>query len=250
MSENPELSVVIPVYNEESNLQSLFERLLQVITVNQINSEIVFVDDGSIDNTAEIIMKLTEEYKGFVRGVFLDKNWGQHRAVAAGMHYSNGQYIITLDADLQNPPEEILRLLELLRNGYDCVGTIRTCRQDSLLRTLPSKLVNIAARVMCPEIRVSDYGCMLRGYSKTVACQVANYSERIRFVPVLAMKYAANYTEISVSHSQRLSGDSKYSTYKLFILLWNLILSFYQLRKKENNMKSNVVNYKVKKVSD
>ena len=217
------LSLVIPVFNESDNIPELLQRTLAVCKALPVSSEIILVDDGSSDQSPAIIRQAAMENPGQVVGVFLLCKSGQHAAIAAGLHVSQGEYVITLDADLQNPPEEIPRLLEKLQEGYDTVGSIREHRQDMIFRKLASHFVNRMVRSLSKGHVMSDYGCMLRGYSRSVVKAVLQCHEHGQFIPMLAMSFAKNSAEITVSHSERKAGQSKYSLWKLFMLLYDLL---------------------------
>ena len=223
MEKEPELSVVVPVYNEEENLQVLIRRTLDACNALNINYELVLVDDGSSDRSMSLIKEATNQYPDQVIGVILSTNFGQHAAVTAGLQESRGRYIITMDADLQNPPEEIPKLLEKLREGYDVVGTIRENRQDTFFRRLASRMVNRMVRRLCHGRTMSDYGCMLRGYSRQVVNAILQCGENGKFIPMLAMSYARRTVEITVKHSERLAGNSKYNCLKLISLQYDLL---------------------------
>jgi len=219
----PELSVVVPVYNEEENLPELIRRLTAVCGPLNAETEIILVDDGSGDRSMELIHQAVEENPDLFAGVVLSTNFGQHAAVMAGFQESRGKYVITMDADLQNPPEEIPKLLEKLREGYDVVGTIRERRHDSAFRLCASKTANKIVRTLCGGRTMSDYGCMLRGYSRKVVDAVLLCGENGKFIPMLAMSYARRTIEINVKHSERLAGKSKYSYLKLISLMYDLL---------------------------
>lgn len=219
----PELSLVIPVYNEEANLEELIRRCLAACDPLHIPYEIILVDDGSADSSANMIREAAEKHDGKIVGVFLTTNFGQHAAVTAGLQTSVGKYIITLDADLQNPPEEIPKLVEKLREGYDVVGTIREKRKDTLFRRWASKMVNFMVRKLCNGKTMTDYGCMLRGYSRNVVNAILNCPEHGKFIPMLAMSYARRTIEIHVKHADRTAGESKYNVWKLIALQYDLL---------------------------
>lgn len=218
-----ELSLVVPVYNEEANLPTLLERTLSTCDKMNINYELVLVDDGSRDASATMIIDAAEKFAGKVVAVILSTNFGQHAAVTAGLETAKGKYIITLDADLQNPPEEIPNLYAKLLEGYDVVGTIRANRQDTFFRRRASKIVNLMVRKLCNGRTMTDYGCMLRGYSRAVVNAILLCSENGKFIPMLAMSYARKVTEIEVKHEERFAGESKYSKLKLVALLYDLL---------------------------
>src|SRR6202040_2893852 len=163
----PKLSVVIPVYNEEAVLPSLFSRLYPALDALKIQYEIVFVNDGSKDRSVALLRQQFQERPRETRVVLFHANFGQHSAVMAGLAYARGEYVVTLDADLQNPPEEIGKLVNMLDQGYDYVGTIREQRQDSLWRRWFSKWINQLRERITP-VRITDQGCMMRGYSRSV----------------------------------------------------------------------------------
>ena len=219
----PELSLVIPVYNEEANLEELIRRCLAACDPLHIPYEIILVDDGSADSAANMIREAAEKHDGKIVGVFLTTNFGQHAAVTAGLQTSVGKYVITLDADLQNPPEEIPKLVEKLREGYDVVGTIREKRKDTLFRRWASKMVNFMVRKLCNGKTMTDYGCMLRGYSRNVVNAILNCPEHGKFIPMLAMSYARRTIEIHVKHADRTAGESKYNVWKLIALQYDLL---------------------------
>lgn len=223
LTDKPELSLVIPVYNEEANLSELIRRTLAACDPMGISYEMILVDDGSADNSAQMIREAAEKNGGKVVGVFLTTNFGQHAAVTAGLQTSVGKYIITLDADLQNPPEEIPKLVEKLREGYDVVGTIRENRKDTFFRRWASKTVNLMVRKLCNGKTMTDYGCMLRGYSRTVVNAILQCPEHGKFIPMLAMSYARRTIEIHVKHADRMAGESKYNVWKLIALQYDLL---------------------------
>jgi undecaprenyl-phosphate 4-deoxy-4-formamido-L-arabinose transferase len=218
------ISLVIPVFNEEANLDNLISRCLTVCEKLQKNYEIILVDDGSRDNSVSKIMQAAEKNPNKIIGLLLNRNYGQHAAVMAGFAEAKGDAIITLDADLQNPPEEIPKLVEQLDAGFEVVGSIRMNRQDSLFRRLSSKLVNTMVR-QATGVNMHDYGCMLRGYQRHVVEAVLQCHERSTFIPVLANSFAHRTTEVQVEHAARLDGDSKYSLWKLINLQFDLLTS-------------------------
>ena len=222
--EQPYLSIVIPVYNEEFNLGPLMERLYPVVTATGRTFEILFTNDGSRDRSLEILRGMVDRYPG-VKVVEFNGNFGQHMAILAAFEMSKGQIVITLDADLQNPPEEIPRLVAEIEKGYDVVGTIRQKRQDSLFRKLASRVVNITTNKMT-GMKMSDYGCMLRAYHRNIIDNINRCGESTTFIPALAQTFAARPTEIQVAHAERSAGESKYSLYKLIRLNFDLMTGF------------------------
>jgi undecaprenyl-phosphate 4-deoxy-4-formamido-L-arabinose transferase len=218
------VSVVIPVFNEEQNLSDLLRRCLDACSRTESPFEIILVDDGSTDASPQIIAQATEQGEGRIVGVLLNHNYGQHAAVMAGFAESRGDIVVTLDADLQNPPEEIPRLVEKMAEGYDVVGTIRVPRHDPLFRRVASRIVNHVAR-RATGVTMHDYGCMLRAYRRHVVDAMLQCHERSTFIPVLANNFARRATEIEVHHAERADGDSKYSLWKLVNLQFDLLTS-------------------------
>ena len=222
--EQPYLSIVIPVYNEESNLAPLMQRLYPAVQGTGKSFEILFTNDGSRDRSLEILRSFVQEYPG-VKVIEFNGNFGQHMAILAAFEMSQGEIVITLDADLQNPPEEIPRLVAEIEKGHDVVGTIRQERQDSLFRRLASRIVNITTNKMT-GMRMSDYGCMLRAYHRYVVDNINRCRETTTFIPALAQTFASNPAEIEVAHSERAQGESKYSFYSLIRLNFDLMTGF------------------------
>jgi undecaprenyl-phosphate 4-deoxy-4-formamido-L-arabinose transferase len=224
-SPTPYISVIIPVYNEEENLRELGERLLRTLSGMGRPFEIILVDDGSSDRSWDLLTELHEQYPDNLRALQFNRNFGQHQAIFAGFQSARGEVMITLDADLQNPPEEIPRLVAKLEEGYDTVGGWRENRRDSLLRKLPSHLVNvIMSRVTGVKLR--DYGCMLRAYRREVIDSINQCSESSSFIPALANLYSRRVAEIPVGHAERERGQSKYGLIKLLRLNFDLMTGF------------------------
>ena len=217
------VSVVIPVYNEEGNLVELINRTVKACHSTTESFEVILIDDGSSDESAAILTEAAARYEEII-AVFLNRNYGQHAAVFAGFKQSRGDFVITIDGDLQNPPEEIPKLITEIAKGYDVVGTVRKNRPDSLFRRTASKLVNHAVR-RATGVMMSDYGCMLRAYKKPVVDAMLKCTEHSTFIPILANSFARKSTEIEVNHDERRSGDSKYSLYKLIALQFDLLTS-------------------------
>ena len=221
----PKVSIVIPVYNEEGNLPRLLPRLVPVLEGMGRPWEVVFVDDGSRDRSLALLKNAIRDYPGRVKAVELLRNAGQHMAIMAAFGETDGEYVITLDADLQNPPEEIPKLVTKMDEGYDVVGTVRAKRKDTLFRKAASRLVNRTTALLT-GMRLGDYGCMLRGYHRDVV-DVMNASEEVStFIPALAQQYARRPVEIEVAHEERQAGESKYSLYKLIRLNFDLMTGF------------------------
>ena len=220
-----DVSVVIPVYNEEAGLQSLFDRLYPALDALQVRYEIVFIDDGSRDRSVAILKDQFAKRPDVTRAVLFNGNYGQHMAIMAGFAHVRGRRMVTLDADLQNPPEEIGKLLAAMDAGHDYVGSIREKREDSWWRNVASKLMN-QLRERITHIRMTDQGCMLRAYSRDVIDAIASCSEVNTFIPALAYTFAHNPTEVTVKHEERVAGESKYSFYQLIRLNFDLITGF------------------------
>lgn len=216
------VSVVIPAYDEVGSLDELIDRCVATCETLGRLYEIVIVDDGSEDGSRERIEAKAHEYGGRVKGVFLNRNYGQHTALLCGLAHCHGQTIVTLDADLQNPPEEIARVLAVADQGYDVVGTVRVNRQDSLFRRLASHVINVTVE-RTTGVSMHDYGCMLRAYSRPVVQAMLECRERSTFVPILANGFARRTTEIDVAHDERKSGTSKYGLMKLVHLMFDLM---------------------------
>ena len=224
-NDHPHLSVVIPVFNEEANLPLLFSRLYATLDRLDCSWECVFVDDGSKDRSVALLRGQYQLRPQHTRVIIFRRNFGQHSAIMAGFATATGDVVITLDADLQNPPEEIPRLLAASDAGHDYVGTIRLGRQDHWARTFLSRRINSLRERMTP-IRITDQGCMLRAYSRHVIDAVNGSHEVNTFIPALAYLYASNPIEIEVAHESRHAGHSKYSFYKLIRLNFDLMTGF------------------------
>jgi undecaprenyl-phosphate 4-deoxy-4-formamido-L-arabinose transferase len=225
MQTKPELSIVIPIYNEEAGLASLFARLYPALDAMNISYEIIFVNDGSRDKSVAILAEQFRARPDVTRVVIFNGNYGQHMAILAGFNATRGQITVTLDADLQNPPEEIQNLVAKMREGYDYVGSIRRKRQDSAWRTFASKAMN-RLRERITNIKISDQGNMLRAYGRNVIDLVNQCAEVNTFVPALAYTFARKPTEIVVEHEERAAGESKYSLYSLIRLNFDLVTGF------------------------
>ena len=221
----PELSIVIPVYNEEQVLPRLFERLYPALDALGRSYEIVFVNDGSRDRSVALLRESFERRPDVTRVVLFAANFGQHRAILAGFAASRGRYVITLDADLQNPPEEIPRVLAELQAGHDYVGTIRMQRKDVAWRRYASRLIN-EIRERTTRVHISDHGSMFRGYARSVVEAVNQCSEYNTFVPALAYTFSMRPVEIQVAHEDRGAGESKYSLFQLMRLNFDLMTGF------------------------
>lgn len=224
----PYISVIIPVFNEEENLRELGERLMRTLSGMDRSFEIILVDDGSSDRSWEILTELHDKYPENLRALQFNRNFGQHQAIFAGFQAARGQVMITLDADLQNPPEEIPRLVAKIEEGYDTVGGWRENRQDSLFRKLPSHLVNVVMSKVT-GVKLRDYGCMLRAYRREVIDSINQCHESSSFIPALANLFSRRVAEISVGHAERERGQSKYGLIKLLRLNFDLVTGFSNL---------------------
>lgn len=221
----PYLSIVIPVYNEADNLEQLYQRLISVLDKNNQPYEILFIDDGSQDDSYTKLNALHKRRPKQIRIIHFNGNFGQHMAVMAGFERVRGKIIITLDADLQNPPEEIPMLVRTIEKGHDYVGGIRQRRQDSFFRRYASKLNNWL-RYKMTKIRLSDQGCMLRAYSRSLIDVMIASKETSLFIPAQAYSLSSHPTEITVSHDAREAGQSKYNLYRLLRLNFDLMTGF------------------------
>ncbi|HYL19969.1 MAG TPA: glycosyltransferase [Burkholderiales bacterium] len=223
--QTPDLSVIIPVYNEEEGLPALFTRLYAALDALHVSYEIVFINDGSRDRSAAMLREQFQRRPDVTRVILFNGNFGQHMAIMAGFAHARGRRIVTLDADLQNPPEEIGSLMAAMDEGYDYVGTIRRNRQDSAFRRYASRAMN-RVREGITRVKMTDQGCMLRAYSRDIVDAMVSSREVNTYIPALAYTYAANPTEIEVAHEERAAGESKYSLYKLTRLNFDLITGF------------------------
>lgn len=220
----PEISIVIPVYNEEESLPTLFSSLYAVMRSTARSFEIVFINDGSKDGSFGILYDLHETHPE-VRVIDLNGNFGQHMAIMSGFELLRGDKIITLDADLQNPPEAIPDILAKMDEGHDVVGTFRVGRRDPLFRRVASKFVNKFTNRIA-KLKISDYGCMMRGYDKRIIEIINASCEKTTFIPALAQKFAVNPVEIPIAHKERQRGVSKYGLIQLIRLNFDLMTSF------------------------
>ncbi len=217
------VSLVIPVYNEQANLPELVRRCVAVGATLRCDYELVLVDDGSADDSAQTITEAAERDPHVV-GVLLNRNYGQHAAVLAGLAQARGDVVVTLDADLQNPPEEIPNLLAGIEAGADVVSGVRRRRKDTLFRRAASRLMN-RLMLKITGVDVGDYGCMLRAYRRDIVDAVLACGDRSAYVPALANSFAGNVHEVEVDHAERHAGESKYSLLKLLNLYFDLLVS-------------------------
>jgi undecaprenyl-phosphate 4-deoxy-4-formamido-L-arabinose transferase len=221
----PQVSVIVPVYNEEVGLPALFARLYPALDGMGVTYEVVFVNDGSRDRSAALLREQYQQRPDVTRVILFAANFGQHMAIMAGFEHCRGSIVVTLDADLQNPPEEIPRLVAKMEEGYDYVGTIRHHRQDSFFRRSASRALNWA-RERSTRIRMTDQGCMLRAYSRSIVDAINSCREVSTFIPALAYTFARCPVEIEVGHEERAAGVSKYSLYALVRLNFDLMTGF------------------------
>lgn len=219
------ISVVIPVFNEQDSLPELFRRLFSVMQKLNTPYEIILINDGSKDSSLPIMLQERKNHPDTLRIIDFNGNFGQHTAIMAGFKISRGDLVITMDADLQNPPEEIPRIIDEYESGHDVISTIRQKRKDSFFRRYASRLIN---RIMnsVTGFALRDYGCMLRGYSRGIVDIINECGEVSTFIPALAQKFAVNPVEIEVSHSARTKGESKYSLFRLIRLQFDLMTAF------------------------
>jgi len=219
------LSVVIPVYNEEAGLAALFARLYPALDALGQRYEVIFVNDGSRDRSAAILREQFQRRPDVTRVVLLNGNFGQHMAIMAGFERCRGERIVTLDADLQNPPEEIASLLAKMDEGFDYVGGVRSERHDNAFRRVGSRAMN-RLRERITRIHMTDQGCMLRAYSRDIIDAINSCREVSTFIPALAYTFARAPTEVEVAHEHRAAGTSKYSLYSLIRLNFDLVTGF------------------------
>lgn len=218
----PYISVVIPVYNEEGNLEKLYDRLIKVMDDLKKSYEIIFVNDGSKDNSIKLLADFYRQKLDNVKVIDFKGNFGQHMAILAGFQLARGEIIVTLDADLQNPPEEIPELIAKMEEGHDLVSGVRKNRHDTWFRRNASKLKRKMMHAIT-NIQMSDDGCMLRAYSRNIIDIISSSSESTIYIPALAYSYATNPTEIDVKHEARKVGKSRYSLFGLLRLYFSLM---------------------------
>ncbi len=224
--QQPELSVVVPIYNEAESISDLLAAITDAVTATQLDYEIVCVDDGSTDGSTGILTQIASQ-RGDLKAVILRRNYGQTPAMAAGFEHARGKVIITLDGDLQNDPADIPLLLAKLDEGYDLVSGWRQNRQDgALTRLLPSKIANwLIGRVT--GVKIHDYGCSLKAYRAELVADMNLYGELHRFLPALAYIEGARITEIPVRHHARRYGKSKYGLGRTIRVVMDLFTVFF-----------------------
>lgn len=222
----PYISVVIPVHNEQEVLETLYQRLTAALDKIGKPYEILLTNDGSTDRSSALLKELHERRPDQIRVIEFNGNFGQHMAIMAGFERVRGEIIITMDADLQNPPEEIYKLVEAMEKGHDVVNAYRMDRQDSWWRLQVSKWHNRVREFMMPKLKMKDEGCMLRAYRRNIVDLMASTGESSTFIPALALTYAANPTEVGVLHAERDAGTSSYNLYSLIRYNFDLVTGF------------------------
>lgn len=216
------VSIVIPIYNEEENVARLYEELCEVAEDNRLDCEFLFVDDGSKDGTATVLMHVAKGDER-VRLVRFRRNFGQTAAMAAGLDYAEGEIVVTMDGDLQNDPHEIPKLIAKIEEGYDFVAGWRKNRKDKALsRKLPSWIANRLISGLT-KVELHDYGCTLKAMRAEVAKNIQLYGEMHRFIPALAAEYGVRMAEVPVNHRARIYGKSKYGISRTFRVILDLL---------------------------
>ncbi|OPY81005.1 MAG: Undecaprenyl-phosphate 4-deoxy-4-formamido-L-arabinose transferase [Syntrophorhabdus sp. PtaU1.Bin153] len=224
MDHKPYISVLIPLLNEQESLTELQQRLHATLEQTGKPYEIIYINDGSTDNTQQILEDFHARFPT-VKVIEFNRNYGQHMALFAGFQNCQGEIVITIDGDLQNPPEEIPKLVRKMEEGYEVVGTYRKNRRDSFFRKIASLIVNkITSRLV--GVRLRDYGCMLRAYRRSIIDNINMCTESSSFIPALANTFARKIVEIEVAHEERRRGTSKYSLFRLLRLNFDLMTSF------------------------
>ena len=219
--DKPEISLIIPIYNEAANIDDLMGRCFSVLRGLGRTFEIVAVDDGSSDGSLELLLKHHEADKR-LRIVRLLRNFGQTPAIYAGMAHSRGDIVVMLDADLQNPPEEVNKLLEKIEEGYDVVQGWREDRRDSMFRTIPSRLLNrfVSWAVKSP---VRDLGCGLKAFRRETVQRMNLFQHKARYLPAEIFWLGVNIAEVKVRHEERRRGASKYNIFSLGRLAFDIV---------------------------
>ena len=216
------VSIIVPVYNEEESISLLINEIVEVMNLNEIIFELIVINDGSKDDTKKILKRLSQSIAQLIV-VNLRKNYGQTAAMAAGFDNASNDIIITLDGDLQNDPNDIPHLIEIINKGYDLVCGWRFNRKDKLLsRKIPSKIANKLIGLVT-GINIHDYGCSLKAFKKEIIKDIKLYGELHRFLPVLANIEGAKIIEIKVNHRSRQYGSSKYGIDRTFRVLMDLL---------------------------
>ena len=225
----PDVSVVVPIYNEVESIPHLLEAIASTLIASELIYEIICVDDGSTDGSAEFLRREAQT-RNDLKAIILRRNYGQTAAMSAGFNHALGKAIVTLDADLQNDPVDIPLLLAKLEEGYDLVSGWRKNRQDGALkRLLPSKIANWLIR-RTTSVNIHDYGCSLKAYRSELVADMNLYGELHRFLPALAYIEGARITEIPVRHHARRFGQSKYGLSRTFRVLMDLLTILFMKR--------------------
>jgi glycosyltransferase involved in cell wall biosynthesis len=225
----PDLSFVVPFMNEEETLRPLFEGIRDAIAPLNRSFEVVFVDDGSTDKSAEVAEGLAAEHPGLVKLIALRGNFGKSAALAAGFHEVNGDVVFTMDADLQDDPKEIPRFLEELEKGFDLVSGYKRKRHDPITKVLPSRVFNAIVRTITGT-HLHDVNCGFKAYRRVVIENVRLYGELHRFVPILAHARRFRIGEIPVQHHPRRHGVSKFGGGRFFRGLMDLLTVYFIMR--------------------
>ncbi len=217
-----DLSVVIPVYNEEENIQLLHNSIREALSDVEKSWEVVYVDDGSSDDSLSFLEKIAAEDSGSTTVVALRRNFGQTAAIAAGIDFSQGEIIVLMDADMQNDPADIPLLLQKIDEGYDVISGWRRNRQDAFIsRTFPSRIANWLISTVT-GVHLHDYGCTLKAYKREVITDFKLYGEMHRFIPAYAHSVGAKITEVPVTHHPRKYGKTKYGINRTFKVILDL----------------------------
>jgi glycosyltransferase involved in cell wall biosynthesis len=216
------LSIVVPVFNEEKNLPELYEEITNSCKGLDLSYKIIFVDDGSWDSSFPVLRSIQEEDLK-VKVIRLRKNFGQTAALSAGFDYAKGDIIITLDADLQNDPQDFALLIEKIREGYDIVSGWRKKRKDRLFtRRIPSAIANwLISRIT--HIKLHDFGCTLKAFRKEIIKNINLYGELHRFIPAIASNIGVSIAEVEVNHRPRKHGKSKYTVFRFVKVILDLL---------------------------
>lgn len=226
MGNDPKLSVVIPIHNEEPMIGSLFRRLLPVLDNLERSYEVILINDGSTDNSEQLLNTWQARHPEQLSVIHFNGNFGQHMAIMAGFEIARGEDVITMDADCQTPPEDIPRFVEKLDAGHDVVGGYRIDRQDKTWRRVVSSVHNRLRQRIAPQLNMRDEGCMLRGFKRHIVELMVATKEASTFIPALALTYAANPCEVGVNHEARSEGETSYNLYKLIRYNFDLVTGF------------------------
>lgn len=217
-----DLSIVVPVYNESESLRLLYQAIYDAISPLGLDWEVILVDDGSRDNSVQILEELAKQDPIHVQVIELRRNFGQTAAIAAGIDHSDGEIVVLMDADLQNDPADIPAMLDLINQGYDVVSGWRKVRYDNFSRRLPSQIANRLIS-WATGVNLHDYGCTLKAYRREVITGFRLYGEMHRFIPAYASSYGARITELPVHHHPRRFGKAKYGLERTFKVILDLV---------------------------